>query len=88
VKLLAILNLKETDYWVSELGPTSSILNTGKPNVSEIGSVSGEVRKTPTLFDPLQRSNFNCPVIAVRNAGGSLPSSLRIPEGGHNSETQ
>jgi hypothetical protein len=27
-------------------------------------------------------------VIAVRNAGGSLPSSLRIPEGGHNSETQ
>jgi hypothetical protein len=59
-------NLKQTkgnnqNYWVFGFCPSSGIIQTREPNVSETGSVSvlRWGRETPTLLGPLERAIFN-----------------------------
>jgi hypothetical protein len=49
------------DHWVSEIRPSSGILNVRKRNVSglDLFPSSDEGRETPTLLGPLERANFN-----------------------------
>jgi hypothetical protein len=49
------------DYTVSELCPSSGILNTRKHNVSETYVIrsSGEGKETPSLMGPLETANLN-----------------------------
>jgi hypothetical protein len=48
-------------YWISELRPSSGILNTRKQAFRKLDLLpcSGEGRKTRTLLGPLGRANFN-----------------------------
>jgi hypothetical protein len=73
------------NYWVSGLCPSSGILNTGKHNVSETGSVSKFFLRVPTQVSFSLSSHPRTETDAV--AETLYFPVFRIPDSGQTPET-